>query len=110
MKDIKSDMNTILDDVLIFEEFFRAFRDEHNHFKYKEAIKSVFEKGEKVLYISYEDILTFDKKLAAILIEKPETIIERAREAFCKSLEQRGNTLNNRYYFVRLSVESKQKI
>ena len=55
-----------------FEEFFKNFEDEPNHFKYREAIQNNLMSEENVLYVLFEDVLLFDPALADLLRDEPE--------------------------------------
>jgi len=90
-----------------FEDFFREFEDEPNHFKYRDMIKNVaYSKGNSI-YVLFEDILSFDPPLADFLKNEPEVALKYAVEAFKDLLmTYSGGQLEQGDYFVRITTKN----
>jgi len=108
--EIKRDMNIKYSsgNVEMFEEFFRSFKDRQNRFKYREALNNAYKNETKVLYLFYEDVLSFDSQLARNLINDPEKLIDNATEAFKNFLKRMGDKSEMRDYFVRIGVKNEK--
>lgn len=90
-----------------FEEFFREYEDEPNHFKYRELIQQAAQTHEHVLYIYFEDLLSFDPALADFLKNEPEVALRHATESFKEVLRHySGGQIDDGDYFVRLSTKN----
>lgn len=90
-----------------FEEFFREYEDEPNHFKYRELIQQAAQTHEHVLYIYFEDLLSFDPALADLLKNEPEVALKHATESFKDVLRHySGGQIDDGDYFVRVSTKN----
>jgi replicative DNA helicase Mcm len=71
------------DDLVIlsqqYENFFRYFQV-GERFKYRERIEAMPAKNEISLYVDFDDLLNYDRKLAQDLLENPDIHIEEASE------------------------------
>ncbi|MHA1728121.1 MAG: minichromosome maintenance protein MCM [Promethearchaeota archaeon] len=109
--------NTIVIDVNLppenpednFEDFFRNYEDEPNHFKYREAIQNAAISRVNILYILFEDVLLFDPPLAALLRDDPEISLQYAVNSFKDVLRffSGGQIDESREYFIRVTTKNK---
>ncbi|MFO8019517.1 MAG: LAGLIDADG family homing endonuclease [Promethearchaeia archaeon] len=89
-----------------FEDFFRYYLEKPGVYKYHEQIKRIDSKGENTLVILYEDLLNHKYKLAKMLEEDPENMLEHAVKAFKNLLKfESGGKLNHERYFVRVATK-----
>ncbi len=94
-----------------FKDFFRTFQDTPGQYKYQEQINDIAAKSGNTLIFLYEDLLSFDPKIAEMLRKDPEVLLESAVEAFKDILKfQSGKKLNHKNYFVRITTEDPQSI
>ncbi|HDJ89797.1 MAG TPA: minichromosome maintenance protein MCM [Thermoprotei archaeon] len=71
----------VLDTQSRFTEFLKSFRDENGEYKYRLRLNEMVLKKKQSLIIDFEDLLSFDRQLASLLIESPKKIIEDASKA-----------------------------
>ncbi|MGV9206002.1 MAG: LAGLIDADG family homing endonuclease [Promethearchaeia archaeon] len=89
-----------------FEDFFRYYLDKPGVYKYHEQIKRIDSKGDNTLVILYEDLLNHKYKLAKMVEEDPENMLEHAVKAFKNLLKfESGGKLNHEQYFVRVATQ-----
>ncbi|TFF98308.1 MAG: minichromosome maintenance protein MCM [Promethearchaeota archaeon] len=94
-----------------FKDFFRTFQDTPGEYKYQEKIKDIAAKSGNTLTFLYEDLLSFDSKIAEMLRNDPEELIQDAIDAFKDILKfQSGKKLNYNKYFVRIATEDPKSI
>ncbi|MBD3212339.1 MAG: hypothetical protein GF311_07010 [Candidatus Lokiarchaeota archaeon] len=104
-----SSPSTPINPVQKFEDFYRHFEESPGEYKYYEQIKEVDSKGGNSLVFSYEDLLSFDPKLAEMLKKDPEALLDDAVEAFKNSLKYlSGGKLSYEDYFVRISSQDEK--
>ncbi|MHA1339204.1 MAG: minichromosome maintenance protein MCM [Promethearchaeota archaeon] len=90
-----------------FEEFFREFEDEPNHFKYREMIQNAAYMKENSITILFEDLLSFDPPLADFLKNEPEVALKYAVESFKDLLMMySGGQIDDIDYFVRVTTRN----
>ena len=89
-----------------FEDFFRYYMDKPGVYKYHEQIKRIDSKGANTLVILYEDLLNHNYKLAKMLEEDPDQLLDHALKAFKDLLKfESGGTLTHEKYFVRVATQ-----
>ena len=59
-----------------FTSFIRGFRNDEGQLTYLDAMRSLPTKGEHSLAVNFEDIVSYDKELASILDEQPESTLK----------------------------------
>ncbi|TXT59336.1 MAG: hypothetical protein BAJALOKI2v1_220009 [Promethearchaeota archaeon] len=97
--------NKPINKVQRFEDFYRHFKEKPGEYKYQDQIKDIDSKGGNTLIVLYEDLLSFDPKIAEMLKEDPEALLEDAVEAFKNLLKfESGGKLSYENYFVRIST------
>lgn len=94
-----------------FKDFFRTFQDTPGEYKYQERIKDIAAKNGNTLTFLYEDLLSFNSKIAEMLRTDPEELLDDAVEAFKDILKfQSGKKLTYEKYFVRIGTEDPKSI
>jgi replicative DNA helicase Mcm len=97
--------NKPINKVQRFEDFYRHFKERPGEYKYQDRIKDIDSKGGNTLTVLYEDLLSFDPKIAEMLKEDPEALLEDAVDAFKNLLKfESGGKLSYDNYFVRIST------
>jgi len=92
-----------------FEDFYRHFQDRPGVYKYQDQINEIFSKGGYSLIVLYEDLLAHDPKIADMLRNDPEALLEDAIDAFKNVLKfQSGGTLFDQDYFVRITTKDEK--
>ncbi|MFO7796534.1 MAG: LAGLIDADG family homing endonuclease [Promethearchaeati archaeon] len=100
-----SSPTTPINPVQKFEDFYRFYEDFPGEYKYQEQIKNIDAKGGNSLVFLYEDLLSYDPKLAEMLKKDPERLLDDAVEAFKNTLKfLSGGKLSYEDYFVRIST------
>ncbi|TFG01587.1 MAG: minichromosome maintenance protein MCM, partial [Promethearchaeota archaeon] len=100
-----SSPTTPINPVQKFEDFYRFYEDSPGEYKYQEQIKNIDAKGGNSLVFLYEDLLSYDPKLAEMLKKDPERLLDDAVEAFKNTLKfLSGGKLSYEDYFVRIST------
>jgi len=100
-----SSPTTPINPVQKFEDFYRFFEDSPGEYKYQEQIKNIDAKGGNSLVFLYEDLLSYDPKLAEMLKKDPERLLDDAVEAFKNTLKfLSGGKLSYENYYVRIST------
>ncbi|MFX1453818.1 MAG: minichromosome maintenance protein MCM [Promethearchaeota archaeon] len=101
-------LNRPINKVQRIEDFLRLFQSQPGKYKYQEKINEIYAKGEDTLIILYEDLLSFDYKIAEMLKEDPESLLEASVEAFKNIIKfQAGsNLLTN--YFVQIETRDEK--
>ena len=64
-----------------FVNFFKTFQTPDGAYKYREKISQMPIYKSRSLVIDFDDLLSFDKSIANLLIENPKTVIKEASEA-----------------------------
>ena len=65
----------------LFTDFLRNFRDERGRFKYRERIRDMILSESKSLLIDYEDLVSYDPRLADILENSPDEAFQALGES-----------------------------
>ncbi|HIQ23951.1 MAG TPA: minichromosome maintenance protein MCM [Pyrodictium delaneyi] len=88
-----------------FYEFIRSFRDRSGSYKYRERIKQMITMGQKSLIVDYNDLYLFDNRLARLLIERPDEVLQQAsevvKEVVMNEAPDYGETIDRFYVRVR---------
>lgn len=104
-----SSPTTPINPIQKFEDFYRHFEESPGEYKYYERIKEIDAKNGNSLVILYEDLLSYDPKLADMVKKDPESILDDAIEAFKNTLKYlSGGKLSYENYFVRISTQDEK--
>ncbi|TFF94270.1 MAG: minichromosome maintenance protein MCM [Promethearchaeota archaeon] len=104
-----SSPTTPINPVQKFEDFYRFYEDSPGEYKYQEQVKNIDAKGGNSLVFLYEDLLSYDPKLAEMLKKDPERLLDDAVEAFKNTLKfLSGGKLSYEDYFVRISTQDEK--
>ncbi|MHA1238467.1 MAG: AAA family ATPase [Candidatus Odinarchaeia archaeon] len=80
-------MELDIDPVEQFQEFYKTFKTEEGHLRYRDKIRQMSITGDISLVIDFDDLLKFDAELAKKVLEEPNKYIDAASEALKKVLE-----------------------
>ncbi len=85
-----------------YENFFRYYQV-GERYKYRERIEAMPAKGEISLYVDFDDLLNYDRKLAQDLLENPDIHIEEASETLKRliALYDEDYAKSTRKFYVR---------
>jgi len=78
-----------------YENFFRYFQV-GERFKYRERIEAMPAKNEISLYVDFDDLLNYDRKLAQDLLENPDTHIKEVSETLKRLITLYDNEYANK--------------
>ncbi|MEM1545891.1 MAG: minichromosome maintenance protein MCM [Candidatus Methanomethylicia archaeon] len=65
----------------VFESFLKSFQAKKGEFKYRELIRQMVLRNQRSLYVDFDDILIYDKRLVEYLLLNPTKTIESASRA-----------------------------
>lgn len=104
-----SSPTTPINPVQKFEDFYRHFEESPGEYKYYEQIKEIDAKNGNSLVFLYEDLLSYDPKLADMVKKDPEALFDDAIEAFKNTLKYlSGEKLSYENYFVRITTQDEK--
>jgi len=98
-------MSSQLDVMGRFETFINEFTDEQGMLRYREKIREMPRSGSRSLYISYNDLLHHDPRLADEVLAYPEECFFEGRKVLIKILQQIDPQYIEKHYQFHLRLE-----
>jgi len=98
-------MSSQLDVMGRFETFINEFTDEDGILRYREKIRKMAPSGTRSLYISYNDLLHQDSRLAEEVLAYPEECLLEGRKVLINILQQIAPEYLEKHYQFHLRIE-----
>ena len=89
-----------------FESFINEFTDEEGNLKYREKIREMPRQGSRSLYISYNDLLHQDPRLAEEVLANPEDCFFEGEKVLRDILTQLDPQYVERQYLFHIRIEN----
>ncbi|MHA1940957.1 MAG: LAGLIDADG family homing endonuclease [Candidatus Hodarchaeales archaeon] len=89
-----------------FESFINEFTDEDGNLKYRERIREMPRQGTRSLYISYNDLLHQDPRLAEEVLANPEECVYEGEKILLNILTQLDPQFVERHYQFHLRIDN----
>ncbi len=89
----------------LFTDFLRNFRDEKGRFKYRERVRDMILSESRSLLIDYEDLVSYDPRLADILENSPDEAFQALGESIRALVRDESPEYANKVFkfYARLS-------
>ena len=98
-------MSSQLDVMGRFETFINEFTDEKGILRYREKIREMPQSGSRSLYISFNDLLHHDPRLAEEVLVYPEECLFDGTKVLIKILQQIDPKYIDKYYQFHLRID-----
>jgi replicative DNA helicase Mcm len=98
-------MSSQLDVTGRFETFINEFTDEEGILRYREKIREMPQSGSRSLYISFNDLLHHDPRLAEEVLVYPEECLFDGTKVLIKILQQIDPKYTDKYFQFHLRIE-----
>ncbi|MHA1236772.1 MAG: ATP-binding protein, partial [Candidatus Hodarchaeales archaeon] len=98
-------MSSQLDVMGRFETFINEFTDESGTLRYREKVREMPRSGSRSLYISYNDLLHHDPRLAEEVLAYPEECLNEGTKVLVKVLQQIDPQYIAKHYQFHLRLE-----